>query len=91
MLDKQKSGCEVQEAKMKKMHKSPQLTLVNPLCTNGFFLLVWYNRLWMVQLISKYNCISYLKIVSVLANSADPDEMPHHVAFQQGLHYLPKY
>ena len=23
-----------------------------------------------------------------LANSEDPDEMPHHGAFHQGLHYL---
>ena len=23
-----------------------------------------------------------------LANSEDPDEMPHNVAFNQGLHYL---
>ena len=24
-------------------------------------------------------------------NSADPDEMPHYVAFHLGLHCLPKY
>ena len=30
-----------------------------------------------------------LKIHFVLANSADPDEMPHCAAFQQSLHYLP--
>ena len=28
---------------------------------------------------------------SKLANSADPDEMPHYVAFHLGLHCLPKY
>ena len=27
----------------------------------------------------------------VLANSADPDEMPHHAAFHLGLHCLLKY
>ena len=27
----------------------------------------------------------------VLANSADPDEMPHYAAFHLGLHCLPKY
>ena len=32
-----------------------------------------------------------LKIHFVLANSADPDEMQHYVAFHQGLHCLPKY
>ena len=26
----------------------------------------------------------------LLANSEDPDEMPHHAAFHQGLHYLPR-
>ena len=32
-----------------------------------------------------------LKIDFVLANSADPDEMLHNVAFHQGLRCLPKY
>ena len=32
-----------------------------------------------------------LKIVFILANSADPDEMPHYAAFHLGLHCLPKY
>ena len=32
-----------------------------------------------------------LKINFVLANSADPDEMPHHVAFHLGLHCLQKF
>ena len=33
----------------------------------------------------------YLKIVFILENSADPDEMPPYVAFHLGLHCLPKY
>ena len=32
-----------------------------------------------------------LKIVLILANNADPDEMPPYVAFHLGLHCLPKY
>ena len=32
-----------------------------------------------------------LKFNFVLANSADPNEMPHIVAFHLGLHCLPKY
>ena len=32
----------------------------------------------------------FLKIVLILANSADPDEMPLHAAFHQGQHCLPK-
>ena len=32
-----------------------------------------------------------LKIVFILVNSADPDEMPPYVAFHLGLHCLPKY
>ena len=38
--------------------------------------------------------ILYLKwslIVFILANSADPDEMPRYVAFHEGLHCCPKY
>ena len=29
-----------------------------------------------------------LKIVLVLANSIDPDEMPHHAAFHLGRHFI---
>ena len=32
-----------------------------------------------------------LKIVFVLANSVDPDEMLHYLAFHLGFHCLPKY
>ena len=32
-----------------------------------------------------------LKIVFVLANSTDPDEMLHYAAFHLGLHCLQKY
>ena len=32
-----------------------------------------------------------LQIKFVLANSADPDEMPHHAAFHLGLHCLQMY
>ena len=32
-----------------------------------------------------------LKFIFILANSVDPDEMPHDVAFHLGLHCLPKY
>ena len=31
-----------------------------------------------------------MKTDSVLANSADSDEMPHNVVFHQDLHCLPK-
>ena len=32
-----------------------------------------------------------LKIVSILANSADTDEMQHYAAFHLGCHSFPKY
>ena len=32
-----------------------------------------------------------MKHFLILTNSADPDEMHHHAAFQLGLHCLPKY
>ena len=46
----------------------------NPLYTYGFFFLVWYNKLGIVH----------------CTNSVDPDEMPHYVAFDLGVHCLPK-
>ena len=42
-------------------------------------------------IISKNIVFLSLRIDFVLANSADPDEMPHYVAFHQGLHCLSKY
>ena len=33
----------------------------------------------------------FLKIVFILANSADPDEMPLNVAFHLNLHFLSKF
>ena len=30
-------------------------------------------------------------LIFVFANSVEPDEMPHYVAFHLGLHCLPKY
>ena len=32
-----------------------------------------------------------LKIVSIITNSVDPDEMQHYAAFHLGLHCLTKY
>ena len=47
---------------------------------------------WVTGYSSIYNIVFLsLKINFVLANSADPDEMPHNVAFLLGLHCLPKY
>ena len=42
-------------------------------------------------IVSKKILCSSMKIDFVLANSADPDEMPHYVAFHLGLGYLPNY
>ena len=32
-----------------------------------------------------------LKFIFILANSADPDEMPNYAAFHLGHHWLPNY
>ena len=40
-------------------------------------------------LIPKYIIFLYLKINFLLANSANPDEMPHDAAFHLGLHCFP--
>ena len=67
----------------------------NPLCTNGFFLLVCYDKFGIVHCIYQgYNfnkiVLLAMKIVSVLANSEIPDKMLHNLAFHLGLHCLPK-
>ena len=38
-----------------------------------------------------YDVFMSLKFVFMLANSADPDEMPPYAAFHLGRHCLPKY
>ena len=38
-----------------------------------------------------YDVFLSLKVVLILANSADTDEMKHYAAFHLGLHCLPKY
>ena len=43
------------------------------------------------DIISKNIIFLSLKVVFILANSADPDEMLHHAAVHLGLHCLPKY
>ena len=60
---------------------------INPLCTNDLF-----HKLGMVHCIHK-GVTGYisLKIDFDLANSVDPDVMPHVVAFHLGLHCLPQY
>ena len=76
--------------------------LFNPFCTNGFLLLVCYNKLGIVYCISRgvsgYN--SQMKLYYflrgsffVLANDVhvDPDEMPHDAAFHLGLHCFRMY
>ena len=42
-------------------------------------------------IISRKNIFISLKCVLILANSVDPDEMPHHAAFHLGLHCFLKY
>ena len=51
--------------------------------------IVYYEGLQVI--ISKNLLLFSLKIHFVLANSEDPDEMPHNVAFHLGLYCLPKY
>ena len=69
------------------------------LCPNGFFLLAWCNKHGMVYCIywgvTGYNfhiknVFLLPKIGFVIANSVDPDVMPHYAAFHLGLHFWPK-
>ena len=43
------------------------------------------------QNLLKNNVFLSLKVVLILPNSADPDEMQHYAAFHLGLHCLSKY
>ena len=38
-----------------------------------------------------YDLFISLKVVLILSNSEDPDEMQHYAAFHPGLHCLQKY
>ena len=59
---------------------------------SGFIQYNWDGPRGHKIIISKKYCICVsLKINFLLANSADPDEMPHHAAFHLGPHCLPKY
>ena len=40
--------------------------------------------------VKSFTVLQSLKIVFILANSADPGEMQHYAAFHLGLHCLPK-
>ena len=49
-----------------------------------------------IETISKVEFLNYdvnlsLKVVLILANSADPDEMQHYAAYHLGIRCLPKY
>ena len=43
------------------------------------------------QVLTIFYILLSLKIIFVLTNSVDPDEMLHYVAFHLALHFLPKY
>ena len=59
----------------------------------------WHNIVRMIHCkywgVTDYNFLNNVFISQetyfVLANSADPDEMPHHVVFHLGIHCLLKY
>ena len=68
--------------------------------TNGFSLLVSYNKLGIVHCtylgvsgysFKKYIVIYCLKIFIRFTKSVDLNEMQHHAAFHLGLHCLQKY
>ena len=50
--------------------------------------IVHFKGLW-VDYFLNYDGFLSLKVVLVLANGADPDEMQHYAAFHLGLHCLP--
>ena len=38
-----------------------------------------------------FNVFLSLMVIFILANSVDPNEMPHYAVFYSGFNYLPKY
>ena len=72
---------------------------INPFEPNGIFHKAIYKNIRMVNvyiqgsqvIFTKQHSIFPLKIHSVSENSADPYEISHYVAFNLGLHCLPKY
>ena len=46
---------------------------------------------WFIVHVKGSQVISVSEDCFIEVNSADPDEMPHIVAFHLGLHCLPKY
>ena len=62
----------------------------NPLCPNGFFLLLDVIILgWACLYTEGPHKIDISPVLFVIANSVDADEMSHHVAFHLGLDFLP--
>ena len=62
------------------------------------FLVFWRHTASLISDFLKFRILKilnfhpwYLKVVLILANSADPDEMQHYAAFHLGLHCLPSY
>ena len=81
-------------------HSLSLYQLLNPFHSDGLFKMHLYNTYGIVHFVflrgrrSKFLisdvCMS-LKLVFILANSADPDEILHNATFHLGLHCLPKY
>ena len=49
------------------------------------------NCTYLRPLVQGKNVLQSLMLVFILANSADPDEIPQSVSVHVGLHCLPKY
>ena len=68
------------------------IVLVNPLYANGFFLLAWYNKLYISRGVGLFYFFRYWVFVDLFCfNRVDPREMEHYAAFHLGLHCLKKY
>ena len=68
--------------------------LINPLCSNGTLsveLTCLYIKRLLVKDSMKKNVFLSLKIVFIVANSANPGEISLFVPFHQGLYCLLKY
>ena len=61
----------------------------NHLFYDGFFHTYYTISMGLLIVYFKRSTVLSLKVVLILANSPDPDEMQHYAAFHLGLHCLP--
>ena len=76
---------------MSSISYSTQLCVINPLYTGGHFRCYMLDKsiCYFRDVGSIFLPLFYFRWKILLANNVDPDQMPHYVASDLGLHCLP--